>query len=57
MRPESPLTAAAAETRKGEPDNAHPNRPSQFFEAQLAGSAAEEINRTRQRGIIALELR
>jgi hypothetical protein len=30
--------------RKDELNNTHPNRPSQFFEAQLAGGTVEEIN-------------
>lgn len=43
MRHGSPAHGRQHRNRRDELNNTHPNRPSQFFEAQLAGGAVEEI--------------
>jgi hypothetical protein len=40
----SPAYGRQRRNRRDELNNTHPNRPSQFFETQLAGGAVEEIN-------------
>ena len=44
MRHGSPAHGRQHRNRRDELNNPHPNRPSQFFEAQLAGGAVEEFN-------------
>jgi len=44
MRHGSPAHGRQHRNRKDELNNTHPNRPNQFFEAQLAGGVVEEFN-------------
>ena len=44
MRHGSPAHGRQHRNRRDELNNTHPNRPSQFFEAQLAGGVVEEFN-------------
>jgi hypothetical protein len=43
-QPGSPAHGRQRRNRRDELNNTHPNRPSQFFEAQVAEGAVEEIN-------------
>jgi hypothetical protein len=43
-QPGSPAYGRQRRNRRDELNNTHPNRPSQFFEAQVAEGAVEEIN-------------
>ena len=44
MQHGSPAHGRQRRNRRDERNNTHPNRPRQFFEAQLAGGAVEEFN-------------